>query len=522
MITYVFSDNKKPLYEQLTAFIKRDIEAGRFAADEKLPSKRSLAKNLGISVITVETAYQQLISEGYLYAQEKRGYFVTDIRSFLREENSDIHNTDIQIKFQHTELGKTNGNQSTSRIGSIVNVQETNPNQSDNPPAKKAEVRWDLSGNHVSPERFPFSVWTKLTRRVLAEDRTALLTPSPPTGIRPLRDAIAGHLGSFRGLLADPDQIVVGAGTEYLYGLILQLIGRDKIYCLENPGYKKAAEIYRMNGAKICFAGMDEQGILPDELLETGADVAHISPGHHFPTGITMPVRRRHEILQWASDGQKISPDTTTSFSEKKIEDSSVSSERYIIEDDFDSEFRLSGKPIPTMFSIDNNEKVIYINTFSKSLSPTIRVSYMVLQFHLAKLFREKLQFYSCTVPNLVQYTLAAFLSEGYFERHINRMRLFYAKKRSNVLLALTESGLAEKLTVQEEESGLHFTLRFHTEKNDRALQEEMAKKGIRMIPLSAYDHLNQNPATHTFILNYSEVAEETLPEAFSVLKELL
>ncbi len=514
MITYVFSDNKKPLYEQLTAFIKRDIEAGRFAADEKLPSKRSLAKNLGISVITVETAYQQLISEGYLYAQEKRGYFVTDIRSFLREEKSEIQYQNEQ----HAELGRLDVRRGASKIEGFKKQAEKKPDQSMRLPA----VRWDLSGNHVSPERFPFSVWTKLTRRVLAEDRTALLTPSPPTGIRPLREAIAGHLGSFRGLMADPDQIVVGAGTEYLYGLILQLIGRDKVYCLENPGYKKAAEIYRMNGAKICFAGMDEQGILPDELFETGADVAHISPGHHFPTGITMPVRRRHEILQWASDGQKISPDTTTSLSEKKIEDSSVSSERYIIEDDFDSEFRLSGKPIPTMFSIDNNEKVIYINTFSKSLSPTIRVSYMVLPFHLAKLFREKLQFYSCTVPNLVQYTLAAFLSEGYFERHINRMRLFYAKKRRNVLLALTESGLAEKLTVQEEESGLHFTLRFHTEKDDRALQEEMAKKGIRMIPLSAYDHLNQNPATHTFILNYSEVAEETLPEAFSVLKELL
>jgi len=493
MFTYVFRDNKIPLYEQLASFIRADIEAGVIAADEKLPSKRSLAKNLGVSVITVEGAYSQLLGEGYIYARERQGYFATDIRSYLPAEQGAFPDPAEQMSAGSSGSERQGKSSRSERLGGLeapVMLEEpTSP-----------EIRWDLSGNRVSPEHFPFSVWTRLIRRSLSEEQRELVTPSFPTGVRVLREAIAGHLSSFRGLRVSPDQIVVGAGTEYLYGLILQLIGRDKIFCLENPGYKKAAQIYDMSGAVCRFAGMDEQGILPEELDLAKADVAHISPNHHFPTGITMPVRRRREILQWA--GEKPG--------------------RYVIEDDYDSEFRLSGKPIPPLFAIDRNEKVIYINTFSKSLSPTIRVSYMILPVHLAELFRQKLMFYSCTVPNLVQYTLAAFLSEGYFERHINRMRHFYAGKRREVLQCFSDSGLADHAEVQEETSGLHFTLRFRTSLSDQELAEAFLRRGIRMTPLSAYDHLGENPATHIFILNYSHVDTETLTEGFREIRRVL
>ena len=200
----------------------------------------------------------------------------------------------------------------------------------------------------------------------------------------------------------DPDQIIVGAGTEYLYGLLVKLLGTDKVYCVEDPGYKKISQIYECNNAKCLPVQMDEQGISVELIKKANAQIAHISPTHHFPTGITMPVNRRYELLAWANE----------------------SSDRYIIEDDYDSEFRMNGHPIPPILSIDACEKVIYINTFSKSLTSTIRISYMVLPEHLANEFYRRLSFYSCTVSTFEQYTLARFISEGYFEKHINRMRL--------------------------------------------------------------------------------------------------
>ena len=217
---------------------------------------------------------------------------------------------------------------------------------------------------------------------------------SPVCGVRELSEAIANHLSSFRGMEVDPNQILVGAGTEYLYGLITQLLGNDKIYAIENPGYQKLTKIYKQRDIDCRFLEMDEAGVTVEGLKKVDAEVAHICPNHHFPTGITMPASRRYEILGWATEKEG----------------------RYIIEDDYDSEFRMEGKPIPTLFSIDNSEKVIYMNTFSKSLSPTIRISYMVLPVHLVNRFYQTLSFYSCTVSNFEQYTLAAFIQQGYFD----------------------------------------------------------------------------------------------------------
>lgn len=212
-----------------------------------------------------------------------------------------------------------------------------------------------------------------------------------------------------------PEQIIIGAGTEYLYGLLIELLGYDKNYCLEEPGYRKISQIYSSHQVKTCHAALDECGIQIEELERLNAQIVHISPSHHFPTGILMPIGRRYELLGWASKDET----------------------RYIIEDDYDSEFRLSGKPIPTLQSIDVLEKVIYINTFTKTLASTIRISYMVLPMHLVRLFHEKLSFYSCTVSTFEQYTLAHFIQEGYFEKHINRMRSYYQKKRNLLLDAI-------------------------------------------------------------------------------------
>ena len=463
MLTYSFEGiGSTPLYEHLYACIKRDISAGLLKAGERLPSKRSFASHLGVSTITVENAYGQLISEGYIQAQPKRGYFVADILEIPKLEP----------------------------IGPASEIQL--------PDAPACRI--DLSGNQTNPRNFPFSTWAKLMRETISEKNDALMINAPCGGIPALREAIAGHLLSFRGMRVRPEQIVVGAGTEYLYGMLLQLLGRDKVYCVEDPGHRKIAQIYLSSGVDCRFAPLDAQGLTVEGLNAAGANIAHISPTHHFPTGITMPVRRRYELLAWANESEG----------------------RYIIEDDYDIEFRLNGKPIPSLQSIDMSERVIYMNTFSKSLASTIRISYMVLPVHLANRFYRRLSFYACTVSNFEQYTLARFIREGYFEKHINRMRLFYARQRQRVLDCLAASALGAHCEIIERDSGLHFLLRFHTELPAAELSRRFAARGIHLAALSDYCRNPEDSALPLFILNYSNLELTALGEAFEAIADCL
>jgi len=463
MITYSFENVDGPIYEYIYKSIKTDILDGNLKSGEKLPSKRTFAKNNGISTITIQNAYDQLISEGYIYTVPKKGYYV-----------SKLDNIQTPPKAQSISLG--------------IRM-----------PSKEVEFETDLSGNSMNPDNFPFSVWARLGRETISEKSSELMEKSPSGGISELRQAIAEHLRSFRGMLVDPDQIIIGAGTEYLYGLLVQLIGSDKIYCTENPGYKKLAWIYAQHGIDCRVADIDNNGISPEGLIKSGADIAHISPNHHFPTGITMPASRRYEVLAWANEKP----------------------ERYIIEDDYDSEFRPSGKPIPTLFSIDGCEKVIYMNTFSKTLTPTIRISYMILPVHLANRYYDRLSYYSCTVSNFEQYTLSAFITQGYFEKHINRMRLFYSRQRQKILQCISSSKLRNKCTVIENDSGLHFLLQFDTKRNDAEIKKVLAAQGINIKAMYEY-YLNPNINDHIFILDYSNIQTDNLINAFDKITEIL
>ncbi|MEE0434148.1 MAG: PLP-dependent aminotransferase family protein [Peptococcaceae bacterium] len=464
MLTYDLTTTPKgELYETLYKYIRDDIAAGRFKAGEKLPSKRTLAKNLGISTITVECAYAQLTSEGYVYSLPKRGYYIANLNTAPHRPTA-VTNADIIL------------------------------------PTTRPCYRIDFSNNQTNPAHFPFATWKKLLREVIAEESQALMEKSPSGGVYALRQAIAEHLRAFRGMNVEPDQIIVGAGTEYLYGLLIQLFGRERIYCTENPGYRKIAQIYRAQGVTCRFAGMDENGIRVADLRKTCADIAHVGPTHQFPTGITMPVSRRYELLAWASE----KPD------------------RAIIEDDYDSEFRLHGKPIPALQSLDASASVVYMNTFTKSLASTIRISYMVLPVTLANAFYERLSFYACTVSNFEQFTLARFLSEGYFEKHINRMRLFYARRRQQVLDAIAQSPLADRCTIIEQDSGLHFLLELDTQRTDRTLSDCLAKEGIHLSPLSDYYETGAPTASHRFLLSYANLDMTQLPDALATIARLL
>lgn len=465
MLTYTFSStDSEPLYGQLYRFMKEDIVTGVLTADEKLPSKRSFAKNLGISTITVENAYAQLIAEGYVYSLPKRGFFVTDIRNALL-------------------IQRERGGRKKER---------------EQAPPKKYTA--DFTSNQTCQEQFPFSIWAKLMRAVLKEDREGLMVNAPCAGIRPLREAIAGHLKDFRGMEVEPEQIIVGAGTEYLYGLLLQLLGFEKCYGVEDPGYHKIYSIYRSHRVPCSYVEMDGAGVRIPSLVEKNVDVVHISPSHHFPTGIVMPVSRRYELLGWAAGKEG----------------------RYIIEDDYDSEFRLTGKPIPSLQSIDVQEKVIYMNTFTKTLSSTVRISYMVLPEHLAKEFSERLNFYSCTVSNFEQYVLARFIGEGYFEKHINRMRNYYHDKRDELLKQIENSRLSDCCSISEEDAGLHFLLNVDTALSDRELCETLEKEGIRISSVAQYYAGNREGKEHIFVMNYSSLEEKSMEQVIRCMEKVL
>ena len=555
MLTLELHKNKStPLYMQIYSYIKSEVLARRLKAGNKLPSKRALAAQLGISTITIEGAYGQLMAEGYIYAKAKSGYYISPLESIQQADDSAAdffqHNTlgDAQLFSGPEKISYESGytdnmpgasgtvnmaglsnSPSTSDIFVPSSLQSTNTalshasseissrpsitstsmpssstisskgRMSHESTAQTSCATIDLSSNNILPESFPFSIWTKLMRHTMSENQALLLTKSPTAGIYSLRCAIAEHLLRFRGMHIQPEQIIIGAGTEYLYELIIKLIGRDKIYCVEDPGYHKLQRIYTDNGA-CCFSlPIDQQGMSVTALNAVRCDVIHISPSHHFPTGIITPVSRRYELLGWATSGQ-----------------------RYIIEDDYDTEFRLVGKPIPSLFSMDMSSKVIYMNTFSKSLTSTIRISYMVLPMPLMEEFNRRLGYLSCTVSTFEQYTLAEFINQGYFERHINRMRNNYKKLRQLLLKELLAHPEHDKIQILQQASGLYFLLKINTTLSDRDLRSRLQQNGVHLQSLQHYYQNRQAAPEHTFVVNYSSLTEKDIPRAVAALFDSL
>ncbi|MCD8352901.1 MAG: PLP-dependent aminotransferase family protein [Clostridiales bacterium] len=449
------SNAKEPLYEQLYRFLRREIETGRIPAGERLPSKRKLASDAHLSVVTVETAYSQLVAEGYLRSEDRRGFFVQQAAS--RPEQA----------------------------------------QPLSPPLPAAPAKpscpYDFATNAVDAEFFPFSTWAKLTREVLSSRDSALLSAAHPQGVPELRQAIVSHLYHFRGIQVQPEQIVVGAGSEYLLSLLVQLLGREGGYAVEDPGYQKTEQILSHSGAQVYPIPVDEQGLRVDLLEQSGARVVHVTPSHHFPLSLVMPVTRRRALLDWAA----AQPD------------------RYIIEDDYDSEFRLSGRPIPALQGLDRDERVIYLNTFTKSLAPSMRISYMVLPAQLARRYQQEFFFYSSTVPSFEQYTLALFMDRGHLERHIWRTRKNYKARRDTLLNAAKESGLTEFSDFSGGEAGLHLLLKVHTQRTEQQLVEAAEGVGVRVYPLRQFYRLSV-PQSYipTFVMGYARMREEEIQEA--------
>ncbi len=442
MLTYELKKSPGvPLYEALYRCIRSDILSGKLPAGTKLPSKRALSAQLDISKITVETAYNQLCAEGYVSSREKVGFFVEAVETMAAA--APAVKRDV--------------------------VPETPP-------------LLDLTAN--VPASFPFSVWSRLQRQVLLDFGHDLLQPLPACGCLALRQAIASHLSGFRGMQVDPENIIVGAGTDFLYNLVPQLFGQDKIYALEEPGYQKIQQIYRAAGVATIPAPMDGQGVLPNCL--ENAQVLHFSPSHHFPTGTVTGMGRRQQLLKWAARGN------------------------WIVEDDYDCEFRFNTHPMSALYG--QSDRVIYINSFSKSMAPSIRMGYMVLPPQLMAVFRQKLGFYTCTVSGFEQHTLARFLSGGYFEKHINRMRKFYRLRRNQMLEIIRTCPRKDLLTIEEADAGLHFLVKVDTALSDEALERYCAEKGLAVHSLSHYYRGSvPEDRRHCLVINYSGLREEDI-----------
>ena len=468
MLTYDLSQrDDTPLYEYLYELIAADIRQGRLGANKKLPSKRALAKHLGVSLITVEGAFSQLVAEGYVRAVERKGYYVCDL-------------TPAAAPAAATAPAPV---QAPERVAVD----------------KPLTCAFDLRGGSLSGA-FPYDAWARSLREALSQESEATLVgPQEPLGTLRLRRVLANYLGEFRGMSVSPDQIVIGAGAQYLYNMIIQLLGAGVQVAIENPGYPRLEHIYRVNRVPVAHIPMDDQGIRVDLLAASGANLVHLTPSHQFPTGLVISAPRRYELLSWASQD----------------------SARYIIEDDYDCEFRLAGKPIAPLQRLDAQGQVIYTNTFTKSLGSAFRIGYMVLPPALADRYERELGFYSCTVSAVDQLALARFIESGAYERHVNRMRTQYRALRDQLINALRASRLADRLSFAAQDSGIHFLRGVRSRCSGGELQRRAGEHGVAISCLQSFYQGKQaeEGAVRWLVAGYSSLEPSQIASCVGALE---
>lgn len=463
-------DGVKHLYEQIYEHIKNEIRKGKLLKGEKLPSTRSLAEFLAVSRNTVELAYEQLLSEGYIESKPYRGYFVCGIEDIFALDKGNADKPEVQPQ-------------------DIRIREETEENS----------FLFDFSPHAIDMTAFPFATWKKITKNILIDANSEMFASGSPKGDRKLRETISRYLYSSRGVNCMPEQIVVGAGNDYLLLLLEKILGRHVKIAMENPTYKRAYRIFDSFAYRISPVSLDAGGMSVKGLRESGADVAYVMPSHQYPTGIVMPIGRRMELLRWAEEKE----------------------ERYLIEDDYDSEFRFKGKPVPSLQASDWAGKVIYIGTFSKSIAPAIRISYMVLPLSLMEVYEKKCSFYSSTVSRIDQRILGEFIEKGHFERHLNKMRKLYREKHDRLLNEVKD--MEEIFKVSGEGAGLHILLRDKRGRSECELIASAARAGVKVYGLSDAC-VGKNAAgrkDNTVILGYAALDRTQIYEGMHILKKV-
>ena len=471
------TEKKQPLYEQIYEALREAILQGRILQGEKLPSTRFEADYLQVSRSTVELAYDQLVSEGYIHAEPYRGYFACDVRELY--DLTDIHTMDTQ-------------NQNSSVLTELKSEISGEKDQ-------KEDYRIDFSLNELSMENFPYNGLSKIMKNLLLDHGAQIMSSGSAFGERNLQETICDYLYHARNVRCTPEQIIIGAGNEYLQLMLIQMLGMSHCVAMESPTYLRAYRTFKNTGLAVQEVALDESGMRVDLLRETNASIAYVMPSHQFPLGIVMPMKRRLELLNWAVEEP----------------------ERYIIEDDYDSEFRYKGKPIPALQGIDRSGRVIYLGTFSKSIASSIRVSYMVLPEQLLERYRVCCGFYACTVPNLMQQAICQFMKEGYFEKNLNRMRAIYKSKHDFMLAELKKYSWVRE--IMGENSGLHLLVEVDTELSEQQVIEACAKQQIRVYGLSEY-YISQNPKREypILLLGYGGLTEEQIADGLQMIDGVL
>ncbi len=477
MLTYELDRTSAlPLYDQLYRRIRSDIECGALASGARLPSKRMLARHLGVSRITVEGAFAQLAAEGYVTTEERKGHFVAPFE------------------------GAAAAPVPTCSKDSSLCPAPSEPAEPDEDPLTPGPLLADLTGATAPTGLFPYQHWARTLRVVLADgSEETLLAAAQPQGSLPLRRALAQHLRGFRGMDAAPEQIVIGAGAQVLYQLIAQLLPPDACIALEDPGYPRLARIYESLGVRTCAVPPLTDAHAFEQLRATDATAVHCMPSHHFPTGATMPAPVRSLLIKWTQ----------------------ATPGRFIIEDDYDCEFRMQGKPIPPL-AAQGQGRVIYLNTFTKSLGAAFRIGYMALPPALAERFRTHLSFYSCTVGGMDQAALCRFMETGAYERHCNRLRTHYRRVSRQLAQALEEAIRPHGGSLANVGAGLHFTMHLphvRTECAQAAFLQDLAQAGVRMNPLSAYRRTLPADDAGAFLVSFSSVDDAAIPLIANALR---
>ncbi len=538
---------KSSLYEYLYRCLREDIRSGRLAGGTRLPSKRDMARDHGIAVVTVENAYAQLLAEGYVISRPRSGFYVAEGLAETQEEadaegteadagrqagdgraagrgetfspDGPDHESDLmQPTDERTERSHRRERASKGTYGrafdelfsamekkdAAAEEREESKGRSDDwggeagEPEKPKEWFIDFTSGHIHHDAFPFATWSRLVRRLLTDHEADFLTAPPMQGVPELLRAIADYLRDSRRIHVDPECIFVGPGTDFLNWVLLEILASTRTVAVEDPGYTRIGRLYETSGRKCSHIPVDRQGIRVDLLRESGATLVHTSPSHHFPTGCIMSAERRMQLLQWARER-----------------------DAYIVEDDYDSEFRYTGRPIPTLTEMDD-KRVIYTNTFTRTLAPSIRIAYMVLPKRLTELLKTKLGYFSGSVSSLEQYTMAAYLSEGYYQRHISRMRNFYRTRRQQVIDAFRASPLRKAATLEEDFAGLHFVLSIHKDVDDKKLIKDLELYAVKINPIALYCYGNAGEYQHKFLLNYGSLDPDRLPECFERMARAL
>ncbi|ROR30825.1 GntR family transcriptional regulator/MocR family aminotransferase [Mobilisporobacter senegalensis] len=455
------SKSETPLYEQIYQYIKNEIKIGALAYGEKLPSTRSLAAHLQVSRNTIDMAYGQLSSEGYIESKEKKGYFVNEVTEFI----------------PYT---------SHKKISKFVTSE------------KKEKYKYDFSPFAIDINSFPYNTWRKLSKNVLLDNNDIFLQ-GLGQGDDQLRAAIGKYLHESRNVNCTREQIIVGAGIDYLLQLLLQLLPDNSKIAMENPSYKKAYKIFTGLNYPVTPIELDSSGISIHELSNLDINVAYVTPSHQYPIGIVMPIKRRLELLNWAASSEK----------------------RYIIEDDHDSEFRYKGKPIPALQGLDPHNKVIYLGTFSRAIAPGIRIAYMVLPNDLLKVYQKQYSYYSSTVSRVDQSILTAFIEDGYFERHLNKMRKIYKNKHDLIINSLKI--FEDKVQILGENAGLHLVIKMHLNYTESEIVEIGKKNNIKLYGLK--DYYIRDPGESyvpTILLGYANMSESEITDGIQLLKKVL